>query len=133
MPLERISREFKDVSLTFKVNPVNFDILSLKNETAIARAVRNLILTAPGERLFDSRIGCSISKSLFEIIDPVSANTIKEEIEFTIRNYEPRVELVDVIVNPNYDDSNFEVTIIYNIIGIDVPSQKLSFALQPTR
>ena len=133
MPVERISKEFKDVSLTFKVNPVNFDILTLKNETAIARAVRNLILTVPGERLFNSKIGCNISKSLFELIDPISANNIKEEIQFTIRNYEPRVELVDTIVDPDYDDNNFNVTIIYNIIGVDVPPQKLSFALQPTR
>jgi phage baseplate assembly protein W len=112
---------------------VNFDILTLKNETAIARAVRNLILTYPGERLFNQNLGSRISKSLFENIDPISANSIKSEIEYTIRTYEPRVELTDVIVDPDYDDNNFNVTIIYNIIGVDVPPQKLSFALQPTR
>ena len=133
MPIERISKEFLDVSLTLKVNPVNFDILTLKNETAIGRAIRNLILTYPGERLFNANLGSRISQSLFENIDPISADSIKSEIEYTVRTYEPRVELVDVIVDPDYDNNNFNVTIIYNVIGIDVPAQKLSFALQPTR
>jgi phage baseplate assembly protein W len=133
MPIERISKEFVDVSLTIKVNPVNFDILILKNETAIARAIRNLVLTYPGERLFNANLGSKISKSLFENIDPISANSIKSEIEFTIRRYEPRVELIEVNVDPDYDDNNFNVSIVYNIVGIDVPPQKLSFALQPTR
>jgi phage baseplate assembly protein W len=133
MPIERISKEFVDVSLTIKVNPVNFDILILKNETAIARAIRNLVLTYPGERLFNANLGSRISRSLFENIDPISANSIKNEIEYTIRTYEPRVELTEVIVDPDYDANNFNVTIIYNIIGVDVPTQKLSFALQPTR
>ena len=126
MPVERISKQFLDVSLTFKVNPVNFDILTLKNETAIARAIRNLILTYPGERLFNANLGSRISRSLFENIDPISANSIKSEIEFTIRTYEPRVELTDVIVDPDYDDNNFNVTIIYNIIGVDVPANEIN-------
>ena len=133
MPIERISKEFVDASLTLKVNPINFDILILKNENAIARAIRNLVLTYPGERLFNANLGSRISKSLFENIDSISANSIKNEIEYTIRTYEPRVELDDVIVDPDYDNNNFNVTIIYNIIGVDVPPQKLSFALQPTR
>jgi phage baseplate assembly protein W len=112
---------------------VNFDILTLKNETSIARAIRNLVLTSPGERLFNANLGSKISKSLFENIDPISANSIKSEIEFTIRRYEPRVELIEVNVDPDYDDNNFNVSIVYNIVGIDVPPQKLSFALQPTR
>ena len=82
MPVERISKEFRDVSLTLKVNPINFDILILRNETAIARAIRNLILTVPGERLFNAKLGCNISRSLFELIDPISANSIKDEMGY---------------------------------------------------
>ena len=116
-----------------KVNPINFDLLTIKNETAIARSIRNLVLTYPGERFFDATLGSKISRALFENIDPISANTIKSEIEYTIRTYEERVELQSVDVYPDYDNNNFNVEILYTIVGIDVPAQKLSFALQPTR
>ena len=133
MPLERISKDFKDISLSMKVNPINFDLLAIKNETAIARSIRNLVLTYPGERFFDSSLGSRISRSLFDILDPITANTIQSEIEYTIRTYEQRVELKEVNVIPDYDNNTFNAEIIYDIIGIDVPTQKLAFALQPTR
>lgn len=133
MPVERISKEFKDLSMSLQVSPLNYDILALKNETAIARAVRNLVSTVPGERFFNPRVGSDISQSLFENIDPISASVIKSQIEETIKNYEPRVELVNVEVIPYYDNNEFNVNIRYNIIGIDVQPQQLVFALQPNR
>ena len=133
MPLERLSQGFKDISLSFQVNPLNYDIIATKNETAIARSVRNLILTQPGERFFNQNLGSSVSRSLFENIDQISASVIKDEIENTINNYEPRVDLINVDVEPNYDNNEFNVTIHYYIVGIDVLPQQLSFALQPTR
>jgi phage baseplate assembly protein W len=133
MPLERVSRGFKDVSMTFQVNPLNYDLIALKNETAIARSIRNLVFTYPGEVFFNESLGSRISRSLFENIDNVTASIIKDEIENTINNYEPRVRLIDVTVSPNYDNNEFNVTINYRIVGIDVLPQQLSFALQPTR
>jgi phage baseplate assembly protein W len=133
MPLERVSKGFKDLSMTFQVNPLNYDLIALKNESAIARSVRNLVLTQPGERFFNQNLGSRISQSLFENLDEISASIIKDEIRNTITNYEPRVELIDVVVSPNYDNNEFNVTIQYRIIGIDVLPQQLSFALQPTR
>jgi phage baseplate assembly protein W len=133
MPLERVSKGFKDLSMTFQVNPINYDLIALKNETAIARSIRNLVLTYPGERFFNENLGSKVSRSLFENIDEISASVIKDEIENTIRNYEPRVNLIEVIVSPNYDSLEFNVTINYRIVGIDVLPQQLSFALQPTR
>jgi phage baseplate assembly protein W len=133
MPVERISKGFKDVSMTLQVNPLNYDILAINNETAIARSVRNLVLTIPGERFFNPQVGSDISQSLFENIDPISASTIQSQIETTIKNNEPRVELTEVLVEPNYDYNEFNVTINYIIIGIDVQPQQLMFALQPTR
>jgi len=133
MPAERLSQGFKDISLSFQVNPLNYDLIATKNETAIARSVRNLIFTQPGEKFFNQNLGSSISRSLFDNIDPISASVIKDEIENTIKNYEPRVELIYVIVDPNYDNNEFNVTIRYYIVGIDVLPQQLSFALQPTR
>lgn len=133
MPVERVSKGFKDISLTFQSNPLNNDILVTKNETAIARSVRNLVLTNPGERFFNPYLGSSVKKSLFENMDFSTASFIKDEIELTINNYEPRVDLIDVDVIPNYDQNEYNVTIRYYIVGIDVLPQQLSFALQQTR
>jgi phage baseplate assembly protein W len=133
MPVERVSQGFKDISMSFQVNPLNNDLISITNETAIARSVRNLIFTLPGERFFNQNLGSRVSKVLFENMDEISASVIKDEIENTINNYEPRVDLISVEVSPNYENNEFNVTINYYIVGIDVPTQQLSFALQPTR
>ncbi len=133
MPLERVSQGFKDISMVFKINPLNQDVITLQNASAIARSVRNLVMTFPGERFFSPDIGSKISRSLFQNMSSIEASIIKDEIKYTIETYEPRVELIDVIVNPLYDDNAFDVTLIYNIIGIDIPTQELTFALQPTR
>ena len=133
MPLERVSKGFRDISMTFQVNPLNYDIIGLKNESAIARSVRNLVFTLPGERFFNENLGSKVSRSLFENMDEISASVIQDEITNTINNYEPRVNLIDVVVSPNYDENEFNVTINYRIVGIDVLPQQLSFALQPTR
>jgi phage baseplate assembly protein W len=133
MPVERVSRGFKDLSMSFQVNPINYDLIALKNETAIARSIRNLVFTYPGERFFNENLGSKVSRSLFENIDEISASVIKDEIENTIRNYEPRVDLINAVVSPDYDNNGFNVTVNYRIVGIDVLPQQLSFALQPTR
>ena len=133
MTVERLSRGFKDISMSFQVNPLNNDLISIKNETAIARSVRNLIFTLPGERFFNENLGSRVSQTLFENMDEISASVIKDEITNTINNYEPRVDLISVDVSPNYDNNEFNVTINYYIVGIDVLPQQLSFALQPTR
>jgi len=133
MPVERVSKAFKDISMSFQVNPLNYDLIALKNENAIARSVRNLVLTYPGERFFNQNLGSRVSRALFDNVDSVSASLIRDEIENTINNYEPRVNLTGVDVAPDYDNNTFNVTVRYTIVGIDVPPQQLSFALQPTR
>jgi len=133
MPVERLSKGFKDLSMSFQVNPLNYDLIAIKNETAIARSIRNLVFTLPGERFFNENLGSRVSRVLFENMDEISASIIQTEIENTIKNYEPRVSLIGVDVSPNYDENEFNVTIRYNIIGIDVSPQQLAFALQPTR
>ena len=133
MPLERVNQGFKDISMTFQSNPLSSDLIALKNESAIARSIRNIVFTVPGEKFFNENFGSRVSKSLFENIDEISASIIQDEIENSILNYEPRVELIEVKTNPNYDNNEFNVTIIYKIIGADVPTQQLEFVLQPTR
>lgn len=133
MPLQRVSKGFKDISLSFQVNPINYDLIAITNETAISRAVRNLVFTKRGERPFDALLGSRVSSLLFDNLDPITASNIELEIETVIRNYEPRVSLVRVTATPNYDANEIDVEIVYNIIGVDVPQQQLEFALQPTR
>ena len=133
MPVERVSRGFKDISMSFEVNPINNDIIGVKNDTAIARSIRNLIFTVPGERFFNENLGSKVSQTLFDTVDDISASAIRDEIEETIIKYEPRVKLNNVKVEPNYDNHEFDVIITYDIIGIDALSQQLNFALQSTR
>jgi phage baseplate assembly protein W len=133
MPIERVSKGFLDISSSFQINPLNFDLISIKNETAIARSLRNLVLTAPGEKFFNENLGSRISQSLFENIDEINASIIKNEITNTIKNYEPRVELIEVFVSPDYDNYTFNIIIQYTIVGIDVLPQQLTFALEQTR
>ncbi len=133
MPLERVSQGFKDLSMSFQVNPLNDDLIGLKNENAIARSIRNIVFTLPGEKFFNESFGSRISASLFENIDDISAGLIVDEIEQSINNYEPRVELISVESFPDFDNNGFDVIITYNIIGADVPPQELQFALLPTR
>ena len=116
MPVERISRGFKDLSMSFQVNPINSDLIATKNETAIARSVRNLVITRPGERFFNPNLGSKVYETLFDNMDEISASIIQDEIRDTIDNYEPRVELIEVIVDPDYDNNAFDVVIKYNII-----------------
>ena len=133
MPVERVSRGFKDISMSFEVNPINADIIGVKNDTAIARSIRNLVLTTPGERFFNEDLGSGVSELLFDTLDDISGAVIRDEIEQTIIRFEPRVKLTDVIVKPDYDNNEFNVTVSYDIIGIEALPQQLNFALQPTR
>ena len=133
MPLERVSSGFKDISMTFQANPLNFDLIGLKNENAIARSVRNIVFTLPGEKFFDQDFGSRISASLFENIDDISADLIVDEITQSIQNYEPRVSLTNVQAFADFDNNQFDVLIEYDIIGADLPPQELQFALQSTR
>ncbi len=119
--------------MSFKVNPFNRDILTIKNETAIARSVRNLILTSKGERFFDPDIGCGVNRLLFDAVDSLTAGRIKSEIEFTLEQYEPRIKLISTQCEANLEGNAFNVAIRYSIIGINVLPQQLSFVLQSSR
>jgi phage baseplate assembly protein W len=133
MPLERVSQGFRDISMTFQNNPLNSDLIVLKNETAIARSIRNIVFTLPGEKFFNPNFGSRVSRSLFENVDGISASIINDEIKNSINNFEPRVSLIDVQTIPDFDNGAFDVNIIYRVVGADIPTQQLEFVLQPTR
>ena len=133
MPTQRVSKGFKDVSMSFKYNPLSGDLITLSNENAIARAVRNIVSTTPGEKLFDPDFGSSVSEILFENVDDITAISIRDEIRSSLSNHEPRVELISVEVDPNFDENQFDVLISYRIVGVDIPPSQLEFALLPSR
>ncbi len=133
MPIQRISRGFKDISMTFQSNPLNDDLIALKNANAIARSVRNIVMTIPGERFFQPSFGSGVNRVLFSNMDEISASILEDEIRNSIRNYEPRVRLRSLKVQANFDNNAFDTVITYDIIGADVPAQQLQFALQSAR
>ena len=133
MPLERVSRSFKDISMTFQRNPLTSDLIALKNENAIARSIRNIVFTIPGEKFFDETFGSNINRSLFDNIDEISAIVIKDQITESIQRFEPRVRLDKVRILPDFDNNSFDAIITYEIIGADIPPQELQFVLQQTR
>ena len=135
MPIirQQQSRAFKDISLSFKRHPVTNDILALTNEDAIKRSVRNLVETVNEERFFNPLIGSHVRESLFNLADNGLRATLKAQIRITIENFEPRVNLTDVIVNHPNDSNDLEISIIYDIIGQESSPQEITFILQPTR
>jgi len=133
MAITRISRSFKDISLSFIPHPVTKDLPVLKNENAIRRSVRNIVETIPTEKFFDSDFGSDVYKSLFDFVDFGTASIIQDQIKTCIANFEPRVNNVGVQVNPQPNDNSFECTVRFDIIGQEFPSQEYSFILEATR
>ena len=133
MAIKRVSRSFKDISLSFEPHPVTKDLAILKNERAISRSIRNIVETIPTERYFDPDFGSDVRSSLFENIDFGIVGVVESQILESIANYEPRVDNVQVEVLPEYDNNALEVTVIYDIIGQDLPTQEYTFILEATR
>ena len=133
MPQQRVSQSFKDISMSFETNPLNDDLIALKNSSAIARSLKNIVFTQPGEKFFQPEFGSRVTESLFDIADGVSASSIRDEIRSSIINYEPRVKLLDVTVIPNPGENEMNVTIEYEIVGLNISAQQLDFVLLPTR
>ena len=130
---QRVSRSFKDISLSFAPHPVTKDLPVLRNERAITRSVRNLVQTIPGERFFNPILGSGVRRLLFDFVDVGTAASIEEEILTTISNFETRVTNVQVQVDPRPDQNNFDVTVFFDIIGQSLPTQEFSFILEATR
>jgi len=136
MPLERVNNGFKDLSMSFQANPLTKDLIALKNQNAIARSLKNIVFTLPGEKFFNPDFGSRITASLFENINDVTASIIVDEIISSVERFEPRVQLLKpdgVRAFPNFDNNTFDVLIGYEIIGADVPPQQLEFVLESNR
>ena len=133
MAIQRKSRAFKDISLSFSPHPVTKDLPVLVNERAVTRSVRNLVETIPTERFFNSIIGTDIRDTLFDNFDRMNVMMIEDQIREVLGNFEPRVTNVGATVKARPDDNTLEVTVLFDIIGLDLPQQSFAFILEPTR
>ena len=133
MSITRKSRAFKDISLSFSPHPVTKDLPVLINERAVVRSVRNLVETIPTERFFNSDIGTDIRGSLFETFSRETLVTIEDQIRDTIGNFEPRVANLEIEASSRPDDNTFNIKVIFDIAGLNVPTQSFTFLLEPTR
>jgi phage baseplate assembly protein W len=129
----RISRAFKDISLSFARHPVTNDILTIRNEDAIKKSVTNLVKTVVGERFFNQLLGTRINESLFELSTSGIATLLEDEIRTLLNNFETRIVLREVNVEGDYDNYELSVTIVYDIVGDSFPRQTVEFILQPAR
>ena len=133
MAIQRKSRAFKDISLSFSPHPVTKDLPVLTNERAIARSVRNLVETIPSERFFNSLLGTDVRGSLFELFTTETVTVIEDQVQTTIANFEPRVDNESVQVDAQYDNNELYVTVFFDIVGLEDPTQSFTFILEPTR
>ena len=133
MALPRVSRAFKDISLSFDPHLVTKDLPILKNTSAIRRSIMNLVQTIPEERFFQPLLGSDVRSSLFDFVDFATASVIQAQILETIENFEPRVANTVVEVDPEPDLNSFDVTVIFDIVGLEFPTQEFSFLLEAAR
>ena len=133
MAIQSKSRAFKDISLSFSPHPVTKDLPVLTNERAITRSVRNLVETIPSERFFESLLGTDIRGSLFSNYTRNTVMIIEDQIRATVSNFEPRVANLGVEVSSQPDINSLEVTVIFDIVGLQAPRQSFTFLLEPTR
>ena len=133
MASPRVSRAFKDISFSFDPHPISKDLPIIINERAIVRSVRNLVETIPTERFFNPTLGTDIRSSLFELVNYATATVIRDQIKDTVEFYEDRIENLNVKVDPQPDNNSFNVTVFFDIVGLDLPTQAFSFILEATR
>jgi len=131
--MNRISRKFRDISLSFVRNPVTNDILSLNDADAIKKSVINLVRTKNGEKFFNSIIGTRVESSLFELQSVTLARSLQIDIETLLENFERRIKLISVEIKYPEESNELNLVIFYDIIGLSLPTQTIDFILQPTR
>ena len=127
------SRAFKDINLSFKRHPVTNDVVTIRDEDAIKRSVRNIIFTILGEKPFEPNFGSVINESLFDLNTNLSEVRVSDEIRSSLLNYEPRISNIDVTVTVAPDTNEMNCTVQYDIVGIPAPTQEVDVLLFPAR
>ena len=127
------SRAFKDINLSFKRHPVTNDVMTIRNEDAIKRSVKNIIFTILGEKPFEPNFGSVINESLFDLNTSLNEIRVADEISASLRNYEPRISDIDVTVTVAPDTNEMNCTVQYEIVGLPTPPQEVDVLLFPAR
>ena len=127
------SRAFKDINLSFKRHPVTNDVVTIRNEDAIKRSVKNIIFTILGEKPFEPNFGSVINESLFDLNTSLNEIRVADEISASLRNYEPRISDIDVTVTVAPDTNEMNCTVQYEIVGLPTPPQEVDVLLFPAR
>jgi len=131
MPV-KISRGFRDISLSFKRHPITNDVIPLKNEDAIKKSVINLVRTKIGERFFNDLLGTTVGDTLFDL-NTFDNDVLREEIITLLGNYETRIQLTNVFIDSDKDSNDLFIQVEYDITGLPLPRQNIEFILQPSR
>tara|TARA_B100000941_G_scaffold148088_1_gene105046 strand:- start:131 stop:547 length:417 start_codon:yes stop_codon:yes gene_type:complete len=129
----KISKGFRDISLSFSRHPVTNDVAILIDEDAIKRSVMNLVRTKIGERFYNPLLGSRIEDQMFEVAGSDAAMELEDDIVLLLENFEPRVAGVEVKVVYPVDSNSLMIEIRYDIVGITAPRQNIDFILQSTR
>ena len=124
---------FKDLNVSFKPHPVTEDLMVVKDNADIKQSVKNLLLTRKGERLFNSGLGTGLFDLLFEPLDVGTATLIREQVGYVLRKYEPRVRLNEIIVDTNFEDNGYDISVAYNVLGRDDIQSNVDFFLEAAR
>ena len=127
------SRTFKDINLSFKRHPVTNDVLTISDEDAIKKSVKNIVFTILGEKPFQPNFGSVINNSLFDLSTSLSEVRVSDEIKQSLLNYEPRIDSVEVTTTIYPDSNELNCTVQYDIIGIPAPTQEVDVLLFPAR
>ena len=127
------SRAFKDINLSFKRHPVTNDVLTIRNEDAIKRSVRNIIFTILGEKPFEPNFGSVINDTLFDLSTNLNEIRISDEIKQSLLNYEPRIDNIEVTTSIYPDSNEVNCTVQYDIVGIPAPTQEVDVLFFPAR
>ena len=127
------SRAFKDINLSFKRHPVTNDVLTIRDEDAIKRSVKNIIFTILGENPFQPNFGSVINESLFDLNTTLNEVRVTDEIKSALALYEPRIGNVSATVSLYPDSNEMNATVQYDIVGIPAPTQTVDVLLFPAR
>ena len=127
------SRVFKDINLSFKRHPVTNDVVTISNEDAIKRSVKNIVFTILGEKPFSPNFGSFVTQSLFDLTTGYDAITLEDEIKNVLYRFEPRIDNVIVYVTVSADSNEMNCTVQYDIVGIPGPTQEVDVLLFPAR
>jgi len=127
------SRAFKDINLSFKRHPVTNDVVTIRDEDAIKRSVRNIIFTILGEKPFEPDFGSTVNESLFDLSTSLNEIRIADDITASLKRYEPRISDIDVTVSLYPDSNEMNATVQYEIVGLPTPPQEVEVLLFPAR